>query len=129
MAVLDDIKILQNVNSTDTTKDGLFNIYIRKGVTLIATYLNIPTTPISTTDPYTGVVTIVQPINIPITYPDALVEYVIICINKKGNEGIKQGSQGSRSQTYGNDIPDSVKALLPLPYATCLSTRRCYSAL
>jgi hypothetical protein len=128
LAVLDDIKTLQNIDSLDPTKDGLFNIYIRKAVTLIANYLNIPTVSHTETDYWTGVVTTIQPIDVATTYNDAVIEYVIICLNKKGNEGIKQSSQGSRSQTYGNDLPDSVKALLPLPYATCLSTRGCYNA-
>ena len=94
--VLDDIKIVLGINGA--IKDSLLNIYIRKATTLIVSYMNDPLTDVN-------------------LYPDAVIEYVTICINKKGNEGIKQGSQGSRSQTYGNDLPDSVKALLPPPFA------------
>jgi hypothetical protein len=122
LAVLEDIKILQNIAPTDISKDGLLTLYIRKAVTLITTYLNISTVAITTTDPITGIVTTILPIDVSTTYPDAVIEYVIICMNKRGNEGIKQGSQGSRSQSYGNDLPDSVIALLPVPYATLIRT-------
>ena len=72
MAVLDDIKTVLGV----TDQDALLNIYIRKAVTLITTYLNAkPTTP---------------PIDIVATYPDAVLEYVILCMNKRGSEGLKQ---------------------------------------
>lgn len=103
MAVLDDIKTLKNIATLDTSKDGVINLYIRKATILITNYLNIKV-----------------PIDISVTYPDAIVEYVIICMNKKGNEGIKQFSQGSRSGTYEDSLPPSVKALLPQPYAKML---------
>lgn len=94
MAVLDDIKIM-----IGDVSDSLINIYIRKSTTLIKNYLNI-------TD---------ETIDISALYEDAIIEFVIINYNKRGNEGIKNYSQGSRSGTYGDDIPQSVKALLPLP--------------
>ena len=122
MAVLDDIKTLINV--TDTSQDNLLNLYIRKAVTLISTYLNISTTPIITRNRYSGVTTTVQPIDVTVAYPDAVCEYVIICINRKGNEGIKQFNLAGDSGTFGNDLPDSVIALLPVPYVSLLGTRR-----
>ena len=54
---------------------------------------------------------------------DALIEYAILCYRKRGNEGIKQYSQGSRSGTYEDGLSDSVKNLLPLPFITMISTR------
>ena len=90
--VLDDIKIILDV----TNKDALLNLYIRKANTLINNYLNVTLDASS-------------------VHPDAVIEYVILCYRKKGNEGMKQFGQGSRSGTYGNDLPDSVKALLPVP--------------
>lgn len=120
MAVLDDIKILLDIS--DTTRDSKLNLYIRKAITLITIYLNIPTVATTSTDPITGVVTTIPPIDVPTTYSDAVIEYVTICMNKRGNEGLKQFGQGGRSGTYGNDLPDSVIALLPLPYAKLLQT-------
>lgn len=100
MGVLDDIKTLKKIG--DSGKDSEINIYIRRGTTLISNYLNIPSTQ---TD-------------IEASYPDALIQYVIECMNKSCNEGLKQFSQGQRSGTYGNELSDSVLALLPLPTAT-----------
>lgn len=117
MAVLDDLKIVLNPN----IDSSLLNIYIRKGVTLIINYLQLETQPYTTVDS-NNVSTIVQPIDVTLTYPDALIEYVTICVNKRGNEGLKQFSQASRSGSYGNDLPDSVKALLPKPFIRMRST-------
>jgi len=89
MAVLSDLNILLGDN------DAVLTLYIRKAVTSINNYLK---TEILETD-----------------YEDAIIEFVTIAYNKRGNEGMKQFSQGSLSGTYIDDIPPSVKALLPLP--------------
>lgn len=105
MAVLDDVKTLKNIQ--DTSKDNVINLYIRRGVTLITNYLNVDSA-----------------VDIQATYPDALVEYAIECMSRQGNEGIKQYSQGSRSGTYGNELSDTVMALLPAPYAIMFGVGR-----
>jgi energy-converting hydrogenase Eha subunit A len=107
LAVLDDIKILNGMNEGDATKDNLFNLYIRKAVSAINIYLNMPTVD---SDGFT-----INPIDVSTTYPDAVLQYVIEHMNKKGNEGLKQFSQGSVSGTYGSGLSDEVKDLLPLP--------------
>ena len=89
MAVLNDLNILLG------NDDVVLTLYIRKAVTVINNYLK---TTILETD-----------------YEDAIIEFVTIAYNKRGNEGMKQFSQGSLSGTYIDDIPPSVKALLPLP--------------
>ena len=141
MPVLEDLKIL-----LPTATDPILNLYIRKATTLISLYLNVPI--ITIPDKYTfnplqplkttvypnmatttktddGINTIIAPTNIATTYPDAIIEYVILCFNKRGNEGIKQFSQGSRSGTYDDNLPQSIKALLPIPYVTMTGVRRC----
>ncbi|GEM_PF-1290937 len=124
MAVLDDIKTLKSITSTDISQDGIFNIYIRKAVTLITTYLNLDVVPIPQTDWYTGIVTTIEPVDVATVYQDACLDYCMIQLNKRGNEGYKQFSQGSaHSGTYGNELPDSTVALLPPPYANMMSTR------
>ena len=50
------------------------------------------------------------------TYQDACVAYVMEQFDRKGNEATKQYTQGSRSGTYGNDLSENVKSLLPTPY-------------
>ena len=139
MSVLSDVKILLNIGNVDTAQDASINLYIRKATTLISLYLNVPivkipnkfiynpTEPMETINyPLTpstistndGTYTTIESTNIEESYPDAIIEYVIICMNKRGNEGIKQFSEGSTSGTYGNELPESVKALLPMPFVT-----------
>ena len=93
MAVLDDLKIL-----TGQSED-ILNIYIHRANAAIRSYLSIDNT-----------------VDVEIAYPDAVIEYVTECISKKGNEGIKQFTQGNRQGTYNDGLTEDVKALLPLPY-------------
>ena len=103
MALLDDTKTVLGIG--DTTQDSLLTLYIRKSTTLIKNYLMCADT-----------------VDIQANYPDAVMEYVIEQFNKRGNEGLKQFAQGSRSGTYGNELPESVIALLPAPYAVLIQT-------
>jgi hypothetical protein len=102
----DEIKTVLGI--TDTTKDALLAVYIRKGITLITSYMNAPAVPI--TDPPT------PPIDVATAYEDALIEYVVLCYRKRGQEGIKSFGQGSRSGTYEDGLQQSVKDLLPSPF-------------
>ncbi len=120
MAALDDMSII----FPTFNNDPLLTLYIRKAVTLITTYLNLDTEPYTYTEFSTGSVITVNPIDVSMTYIDAIDDYVTTVVNRKGNEGIKQETQGPRSMTYGNDLPDSTKALLPAPFANCQNTRR-----
>jgi len=87
--IIDDLNILL------TDDDAVLTLYIRKAVTVISNYLKV---------------TILEE-----DYADAIIEFVTIAYNKRGNEGMKQFSQGSLSGSYIDDIPPSVKNLLPLP--------------
>jgi len=94
--VLDDLKILLN---TDDNEDPLLNIYIRKATTLITNYLNSKSI-----------------VDVSVIYPDAVIEYVTINYNKKGNEGLKEAKFENMDITYNDDgLSKSVKELLPLP--------------
>ena len=112
--LLDDIKTVLNI--TDTSKDTLLAVYIRKGTTLITNYMNAPDVPV--TDPIT------PPVDVATTYADALIEYVTLCYRKRGNEGVKSFGQGGRSGTYEDGLQESVKALLPSPFIRMASARR-----
>lgn len=96
MAVLDDCKTLLGIS--DISKDAALKLYIRKADTAIKTYLNADS------------------INSEMDYPDAIVQYVMECVQRQGNEGLNQFMQGSRQGTYEKGLSDEVKALLPLPY-------------
>lgn len=101
MAVLDDIKILKRI--TDNNRDGELSIYICRAETLIRNYLNANSAA-----------------DISEMYPDAVICYVMECLNKKGNENLKQFTQGSRSGTYESGLSSDVKNLLPVPSARML---------
>lgn len=96
--LLDDIKTVLGISELDTSKDSLLNIYIRTATTRIINYLKIDST-----------------VDIQTLYFDAIIELVVILLAKRGNEGLTQFSQGSRSGTYGSDLPESVISLLPSP--------------
>ena len=98
MEILDDVKILVGLDLVDDSRDNVLNIYIRRGVTLITRYLNKTANE-----------------DVAVTYPDALIEYVVQVYRKKGNEGLKSFGQGSRLGSYGEELSDSVKSLLPSP--------------
>lgn len=98
----DNIKTLLGI----TDQDALIGLYINKAITLISNYLMLQD----------------DTVVIPIDYTDAVMEYVVYCMNRRGNEGLKQFAQGSRSGTYGSDLPDSVIMLLPAPYAKLIQT-------
>lgn len=117
MALIDDVKTV--LGYSDTSKDALINIYIRKAKTLITTYLQIPT--VAYTD-LSGV--LIQPIDVTISYPDACLEYVIQSFRKKGNEGLKSFGQGSRLGSYGDELSDTVISLLPSPYIKMVGVKR-----
>lgn len=141
--VIDDIKTLMSIN--DTSQDNILTLYIRKATTLISLYLNVPI--VTTVDKYkfiqqdiektevypddanvtvtdNGTTTVSQPNNIEATYPDAVIEYVIICLNKKGNEGLKDYKFENTQVTYGDDgLSQSVKDLLPPPFVKMLGVR------
>lgn len=103
MAVLDDVKT--ELGIVGNNQDEKLNLYIRQGKIKISNYLNSSTA-----------------IDIEATYPDALFEYVVARFHRHGNEGTKQYSQGSRSGTFEDGLPQSVIDSLPAPYAKFYNT-------
>jgi len=93
MTVLEDLKTLTGQS------ESILNIYIRRADTAIKNYLNVT-----------------DNVKVETTYPDAVIEYVTECLSKKGNESIKQFTQGSRQGIYVDGLTEDVKALLPLPF-------------
>lgn len=113
--LLDDIKVILG-RELDPSIDNLLAIYIRQGVTRVTNYMNFPDVPIT--------VPVTPPVDVATTYADALIEFVLLAYQKKGNGGIKSFSQGSRSVTYVDGLPDSVKDLLPSPFIRMMGVRR-----
>lgn len=90
--MLDEIKSILGI--TGSGMDAYLNFQINKAKEAIKNYLHVEDAS---------------------SYDLAIKEYVIVMYNRRGNEGIKQAQQGSRLATFGDDLPDSVKNLLPLP--------------
>jgi len=91
------IEDLQELLGSDVSTN-LLTIYIRKANTIITKYINNP---------------LIVDLSV---FDDAVIELVTLFYNKRGNEGVTSYSQGGVSGSYGEDLPQSVKSLLPLPY-------------
>jgi len=91
--VLEDLKIL-----FPSANDNVLSLYIRMAQKAILNYLNNPL------------------ITDASLYDDAVIAHVTIAYSKRGNEGMTQFAQGSRSGTYETKLSSNVKDLLPNPY-------------
>lgn len=96
--LLNDLKILCNIDKTDTSEDDLLNLYIKKAIKVIEAYCNTKLLSIE-------LFTEDEPLY------DAVLTLATIYYSKKGNEGIVQATQGSRSATYDKDLPTEVKVM------------------
>lgn len=98
--MLDLMKDLLGISLEDTSKDTILNHYLSKAQLAIKNYCNIDT--------------------IPESLNSVVVDLAIFYYRNKDQEGIKQQTQGSRSQTYSEStsnfgIPESILVCLPLP--------------
>lgn len=94
MDILTLIKSLLGITITDTTQDIALNFYINKAQNSIKRYCNI--------DAITGL-------------DNQIAELAMYYYQNKDMLGIKQATQGSRSQTITDGIPQSIKDSLPMP--------------
>ncbi|MDK2800570.1 MAG: hypothetical protein PWQ70_2189 [Clostridiales bacterium] len=101
--MLDLMKQLLGIDLADTNKDTILNFYINKAKNAIKNYLNIN----MTTDDET-------------TYQNQIVELALFYYKNKNELGKIQSTQGSRSQTLVDGIPQSIKDTLPLPFIKVL---------
>lgn len=93
--MLDLMKELLGYSIGDTSKDNILNHFLTKSQNAIKNYCNID--------------------EIPVEYDGTVIDLAIICYKNRSSEGIKQQSQGSRSATFRDGIPESIKNALPLP--------------
>lgn len=103
--LLKDAKTLLEMDMADNSKDNVLNLYISKAVTMIKSYLNNE----KLSDSY-----------IKDKFKDAVLQLVYDGYSIKGEEAVKQKTQGNRNITYKDNLGmniNSVVDLLPLPYA------------
>ena len=100
--ILDDLLVL---TGKDESIYPILNILKARSITLVKNYLNS---------------SVYDATYIEANFPDAITELVYNAYINKGNENIQAQSQGSRSVTYKTGvitITESIKRLLPLPFA------------
>ncbi|SHK42221.1 phage head-tail connector protein [Desulforamulus aeronauticus] len=93
--MLDLIKELLGIDLLDTSKDNILNHYLNKSQNAIKSYCNIDL--------------------IPESLNGLVVDLAIFFYKNRDSQGVIQQSQGSRSKTIVDGIPESIKSCLPLP--------------
>ena len=89
------MKELLGIDLEDISKDNILNHYLNKSQIAIKAYCNID--------------------EIPESLNDIIIDLAIFFYRNRSTEGLKQSTQGSRSQSMVDGIPESIKACLPLP--------------
>lgn len=107
-SLIERIKILASIK--DDSNDEVIGIHIENSINAILVYLNNPKLTAE---------------EVMLDYPNAIIQLVKrqLCADIQGLNGVTSMTQGSRSvsysdaMTYSYTIDDSIKALLPRPYA------------
>lgn len=95
------IETIKDLLDIDTDlKDNILNHYLDKSQLAIKQYCNID--------------------EIPETLNPAVVDLAIFFYRNRDKVGVRQATQGSRSQTLVDGIPEVIKACLPLPKLTVM---------
>ncbi|MEA4926308.1 hypothetical protein SDC9_197773 [bioreactor metagenome] len=93
--MLDLTKELLGISIDDTSKDSVLNFHVENAQLAIKTYCNID--------------------QIPESLNNTTVKLAIFYYKNDSQVGVIQSTQGSRSKTLVDGIPQSIKDLLPLP--------------
>lgn len=102
--ILSDLKTLLEISPIDSSKDGILKLYIRKATTMIKGYLNNDSFSIE---------------YIQANFQDAIIQLTYDGYSVKGEESIKQKTQGSRTLIYKDNLGMNIKSvvnMLPVPY-------------
>lgn len=91
--MLELMKQILNIDVSDNSKDNVLNYYLNRAEKAIIHYLNVSEMP-------TG-------------YDDVIVALAVMYYNNPSSA--KQQSQGSRSVSFTDGIPNSIKMALPKP--------------
>ncbi|MFL0194823.1 phage head-tail connector protein [Clostridium sp. WILCCON 0269] len=93
--MLELMKLLLGIDSTDTSKDNILNHYLNVALKSILGYCNV--TELSS------------------DYNDTIVDYSIYLYKNRDSLGYKQKTEGERSITFESGIPENIRKALPLP--------------
>ena len=89
------MKLLLGISTTDTSLDEILNIFITKATAIIMGYCNVDI--------------------LPENYNNVIAQYAVYLYKNRDSEGLLKKTEGERSVIYEGAIPASIKLQLPLP--------------
>ncbi|WP_407268957.1 phage head-tail connector protein [Radiobacillus sp. PE A8.2] len=89
MAELSNVKALLGIDESDTSKDGVINLYISRATNYVLGYLKIE--------------------EIPSALIDVVEDIAVFKYRQKGVENIKSEGKGSLSESYIESLPEDIK--------------------
>ncbi len=87
MPTLSNVKILLGISETDTTKDALLNLYLKRVQNLVLTYCN-------------------DELNDSMS--DIIEDITVIKYRKNGVENLKSEAKGALQEVYLDDLPSEI---------------------
>lgn len=93
--MLELMKLLLGIQSTDTSLDTLLNYFLDKSTEVILGYCNINL--------------------LPEQYDNVVAEYAAYLYKNRDAEGLLRKSEGEKSVAYEGAIPETIKLALPKP--------------
>lgn len=94
--MLEIVKMLLDIDVTDTSKDSILNHFITQALKVALAYCNV--------------------LELSTEYDDTIADLAVYFYNNRDSVGYRQMAQGERSVTFeGGGIPEYIKSALPLP--------------
>ncbi|MFK4345220.1 MULTISPECIES: phage head-tail connector protein [unclassified Paenibacillus] len=93
--LMDLMKQLLGMESTDISKDDILIHYLNKARSNIYGYCNV--------------------VELPVEYDDVMVDYAVYLYKNRDSVGLINKHEGERLVTYETGIPASIRLALPLP--------------
>jgi hypothetical protein len=95
--MIETVKMLLGIDSTDTSKDNILNHYINQALKMALFYCNVSDL---------------------VGYDDTIADFAAYLYKNKDSLGYKQKTEGEKSASYESGIPAFIKAALPTPKVT-----------
>ncbi len=93
--MLELMKLLLGIQTTDNSLDGVLNIFVTKATAIITGYCNVDI--------------LLE------NYNNVVAQYAVYLYKNRDSEGLTQKTEGEKSVVYEGAIPASIKLQLPLP--------------
>lgn len=93
--MLELLKLLLGIDSTNTSKDSILNHYLNKARNIILGYCNVD--------------------SLDTKYDETVTDFAVCLYKNKDLEGIESKTEGEKSVKVQMGIPENIKKALPLP--------------